>query len=199
MRMEHVAGAIALQRECFPPPFPQELLWRSEHLERHLKIFPEGQFVAVSEGRVIGSASNLRISEETWERHGSWDETVGGPTFANHDHHGTTLYGADISVSPHARGKGVARALYDARFRLVLAKKLVRYGTACRIPDYLSFRQQTSGTTQQYIVGVRDESTTDRTLTPLLRIGLKIVAVLDDYMEDEESGNAAVLLSWLPS
>ena len=198
MRPEHIVGALALQRVPSPLPFPQALLWRMEHLERHLEFFPEGQFVAVSKGRVIGSASNLCISEETWEQHGSWDETVGGPLFANHDPFGTTLYGADISVSPHARGKGVARALYDARFRLVVAKKLVRYGTACRIPDYLSFRQQTGGTTQQYIVGVRDESTTDRTLTPLLRIGLEIVAVLDDYMEDEESGNAAVLLSWLP-
>ena len=31
-----VEGVVALQRACFPPPFPEELLWKREHIERHL-------------------------------------------------------------------------------------------------------------------------------------------------------------------
>lgn len=198
MRPEHIAGAVALQRECFPPPFPEDLLWRAEHLAHHIDIFPQGQFVAVESGRVIGSASNLLLAEETWQRHATWDETVGGPFFANHTPYGSTLYGADISVHPKHRAKGVGRALYNARFDLVRSRKLVRCGTACRIPDYLSFLDSFGGTTQQYIAVVLERKTTDRTLTPLLRFGLSYVATLENYMRDEESGNAGVLLEWLP-
>ena len=198
MRAEHVTGAVALQRACFPPPFPEELLWRAEHLARHIEIFPEGQFVAVESRKVIGSASNLLLTEETWQRHATWDETVGGPFFANHTPYGSTLYGADISVHPERRAKGVGRALYNARFDLVRTRKLVRYGTACRIPDYLSFHERYRGTTKQYIAVVLERKTADRTLTPLLRFDLSYVATLENYMLDEESGNAGVLLEWLP-
>lgn len=198
MRPEHIAGAVALQRECFPPPFPEELLWRAEHLAHHIEIFPEGQFVALESGKVIGSASNLVLTEEAWRRHGTWDETVGGPYFANHAPAGSTLYGADISVAPPHRTKGVGRALYNARFDLVRSRKLVRYGTACRIPDYLSFHKRVAATTKQYIEVVLNKASADRTLTPLLRIGLSYVETLENYMMDEESGNAGVLLEWLP-
>lgn len=198
MRHEHIAGAVALQRACFPQPFPEELLWREEHLARHIEVFPEGQFVAIEAERVVGSASNLLLNEETWQRHATWEETVGGPFFANHTPYGSTLYGADISVAPAHRAKGVGRALYNARFDLVRSHKLVRYGTACRIPNYLSFHECFCGTTKQYIAVVLEGKTTDRTLTPLLRFGLSYVATLENYMLDEESGNAGVLLEWLP-
>lgn len=46
MLPKDIEGAVALQRDCFPPPFPEELLWQISHLQRHLEIFPEGQFVA---------------------------------------------------------------------------------------------------------------------------------------------------------
>ncbi|GFM13201.1 acetyltransferase [Bacillus sp. FW1] len=37
-----IKGLISLQRECFPPPFPQELLWSESQLDSHIKTFPEG-------------------------------------------------------------------------------------------------------------------------------------------------------------
>jgi hypothetical protein len=39
---------------------------------------------------------------------------------------------------------------------------------------------------------------TDRTLTPLLSYGLTFLGVIENYMEDVESGDAAALLEWLP-
>lgn len=38
-----VAGAVALQQVCFPPPFDPDLHWDAEHLLRHIELFPEGQ------------------------------------------------------------------------------------------------------------------------------------------------------------
>lgn len=195
MQTQDLEGVLALQRCCFPPPFSTEFLWRREHLEAHLAKFDEGQFVALSGDKVIGSASNNLISEMLWEAHASWEETNGGWEFDSFDPSGTTLYGADISVHPAHRGQGVGRALYTARFELVRKRNLTRFGTACRLPDFSS--SSYSGL-KDYANSVAEGTTVDRTLTPLLRYGLRLITVLQDYMDDPESGNGAALLEWTP-
>ncbi len=198
MAPEHLSGVVALQRFCFPPPFPEEYLWREEHLERHLAVYPEGQYVALDEvGRVVGSASACRIPEERWLAHLPWEETLGGFFFEGFDPNGSTLYGADISVHPEHRGMGVGRKLYAARFELVRNSGLARYGTACRMPDFARHRDNFA-TPADFARAVQEGVVTDRTLTPLLRYGLSLIEVLEDYMLDEESGNAAALLEWTP-
>jgi GNAT superfamily N-acetyltransferase len=196
-----IEGIVALQSACFPPPFPQELLWRPEHLVRHLEAFPLGQFVFVADGQVVGSASSLLVSEEVWCAHLSWEETTGGFFFTGHDPSGTTLYGADISVHPSFRGRGIARSLYKARFDLVRRLGLKRYGTTCRIPGWREWSvldppsnplQETY--CRQVVLGHHN----DRVLTPLLRMGLEYVGVVYGNMEDEESGDAAAILEWTP-
>lgn len=194
-----IPGIVALQADCFPAPFPPELLWTPAQLERHLAVFPEGQFVALADGQVVGSASSLIVSEDVWQAHGTWEETTGGFFFEGHDPEGSTLYGADISVHPRYRGQGIAKALYGARFDLVKRLGLVRFGTACRIPDYLAWsRENDTASQEQYCEDVNAGLATDRTLTPLLRMGLSLVGVVHGHMEDEESGDAAAILEWTP-
>lgn len=197
MEPKHLDGVVALQRTSFPPPFPEELHWQREHLARHLEIFPQGQFVGLDGEKVIASASNTLISEECWQAHESWEDTVGGPFLNNFDPNGSTLYGLDISVHPDYRSQGVGRRLYEERFKLARTK--TRYGTACRLPGYRAYAQENVGTTvEQYADYVVKGLTKDRTLTPLLRYGLTFRTVIRDYMEDYESDNAAALLEWLP-
>lgn len=199
LRAEHIFGAIDLQRACFPPPFDAALLWRREHLERHLEVFPQGQFVALEGERVIGSASALIISETNWQRHSDWETTVGGHFMNAHESAGTTLYGVDISVHPEFRGKGVGRALYCARFSLVGQLGLARFGSACRIPDYSAARESEPGlAVEQFCSQVAAGDRIDRTMTPLLRYGLRFVDVIHGYMGDEESADAAALLEGAP-
>lgn len=198
MAWADIDGVVALQRACFPPPFPEELLWNASHLKRHLQVFPEGQFVAV-DGQVVGSASACIISELNWREHRPWAQTVGGPFVESHDPAGSTLYGLDVSVHPLWRGQGVGRMLYHARFELVRSLDLQRYGTACRLPGYLAWSQTQEGASvEEYVEGVVSGFVTDRTLTPLLRYGLKFLGVIHDYMEDEESADSAALLEWNP-
>lgn len=193
-----IAGVVGLQRACFPAPFPEELLWNPTHLRRHLDIFPQGQFVAEASGEIIGSASSLIIDEDCWTEHRNWDDTTGGHFLSNHDPTGTTLYGADVSVSPDWRGKGVGRKLYEARFDLVRRQGLTRYGTACRIPDYATWRIKAGGPQEEYVDLIIKGEASDRTLTPLLRYGLKVVGIVHGHMQDEESGDAAAILEWTP-
>lgn len=200
MESQHICGVVALQSACFPPPFPPELLWNASHLERHLQVFPEGQFVALNGlGEVIGSASALIITEERWHLHADWDSTVGGHFFEAHDPNGTTMFGADVSVNPAWRGIGVARALFQARFSLVKSLGLKRYGTACSIPGWMEWSQANGGADQeQYCQLVAEGAVDDTTMTPLVRIGLRWTGIIPGHMEDLESGHAAAVLEWSP-
>ncbi len=199
MRSGDIPSIVALQRACFPAPFPEALLWRAEHLARHLELAPEAQFVALAEGNVVASASNARLSEENWQRHAPWDETVGGPFLDRHDPEGTTLYGLDVSVHPDHRRRGLARQLYEARFDFVRKRRLRRYGTGCRLPGYAAWADsQKAPTPAAYGQAVASGEIEDRTLTPLLRLGLRLLEIKENYMEDAESGNAAALLEWTP-
>ncbi len=197
MMQEDVPGAVALQKLAFPPPFSEDLHWDPEHLLHHVAVFPTGQWIAESEGQIVGSCSNAIISEARWQAHGSWGATVGGPYIHNHDSKGSTLYGLDITVHPEFRRIGIGRAFYAARFDLIRTQGLTRYGTGCRIPDFRQLAQTKPGLTPEaYVSMVQHGEFADRTLTPLLRYGLKLIGVVDNYMEDEESGNAGALLEW---
>jgi GNAT superfamily N-acetyltransferase len=198
MTLADLDDVVALQRDCFPEPFPEELLWQKEHLERHLEIFPEGQFVVREEGKVVASASNAILSEEHYQKHLPWEEAVGGFWMSAHDPNGTTLYGLDISVAPACRGRGLGASLYLARFALVRRLKLKRYATSCRMPGFAEWVAHNPGKDRDYVSEVRNGRIVDRTLTPLLRYGLVPLGIAYDHMDDPESLNCACLLEWEP-
>jgi GNAT superfamily N-acetyltransferase len=191
---QDICGMVALQRACFPAPFPEELLWNDSHLARHVELFPAGQFVILEGDAVVASASNTLIGEAHYQEHLSWDDTVGGYLLNTFDPKGTTLYGLDISVHPDYRRQGLARNLYKARFDLVQSMGLRRYATGCRLPDFHAFE----GPVDEYLGAVNAGNLTDRTLTPLLKLGLRLIGGHENYMEDEESRNCAALLEWTP-
>lgn len=194
-----VEAVIGLQPLAFPPPFSSDLHWDSEHILAHLHVFPHGQWVAESQGAIIASCSNTRVSEEKWQMHGSWYTTVGGPNLEGFAVDGSTLNGLDIAVHPEFRRKGIARSLYLARFALVAKLGLIRYGTACRMPGLRSWLSHNPlQSAEQYLSSVSGGAVVDQTLTPLLRLGLTPLTVIKNYMMDEESLNNAALLEWIP-
>lgn len=201
MTLDDVEGVAALQSACFPPPFPQDLLWKPHHLRRHLSVFPEGQFVAVVDGTIVGSASNVRIAGDRLRAHASWNETVGGLELRGHDPTGAVLYGVDISVHPEWRGQGVARRLYEARFALVRLQGFERYATSCRLPgfrEWLAGRPLSEEMLDRYLGKVAIGVLVDPTLTPLLKMGLRLVCGSTNHMDDVESMNCAASLEWTP-
>ena len=62
-RLHDIEKIVDLQKESFPYLARYGNIWHPEELESHLRIFPEGQFVAVEpDGTVVGSASTLIVS-----------------------------------------------------------------------------------------------------------------------------------------
>ena len=60
-RREHAAALAEMQKLAFPNLDHDELLTEA-HYHRHLEIFPEGQFVALSGDMPVGSTTTLRIN-----------------------------------------------------------------------------------------------------------------------------------------
>lgn len=184
---------LAVQREAFPPPFPEELWWKREQIEAHVELYPEGAMVAVCDGVIAGSATSLLV-RFTGKPHTWADVADNGYIRRSHDPSGDSLYGIDLCVRPSYRSRGVAAALYEARKELVVRSGLQRFLAGCRIPGYHRYADRMSA--EQYVSLVAAGELKDMVLSFMIRQGLKPIQVLDDYLEDEESLNKAVLVEW---
>ncbi|TCS95941.1 GNAT family N-acetyltransferase [Hazenella coriacea] len=184
---------LLIQREAFPPPFPEELLWSREQIEAHVDTFPAGAMIAEVDGIVAGSATSL-IVQYTGEPH-TWSEVADeGFIRRSHQTDGDSLYGIDLCVRPVFRGKGVAQALYQARKDLVKQLGLQRFMAGCRIPGYHHVAMERS--VEEYIQEVTNGQRKDQVLSFMIRQGLQPLQVLAQYLDDEESCNYAVLVEW---
>jgi GNAT superfamily N-acetyltransferase len=184
LRYEDIPEVVDLQPIVFPPPFSPDLLWKPSDLEKHLSVFPEGQFVATLGQKIIASCSNTRLVR--YDKDLKWEDAITG-----FESDGTILFGLDISVHPDYRGLGIGRAFYNLRKRLVTGY----YMTVCRVPDFHLSPQLTA---QEYVNKVINSELTDRTLTPFLRYEMKVVDILRGHMIDPESRDTSVVLEWRP-
>lgn len=185
---------LEVQRECFPPPYPEEQLWTPEQLRSHIAVFPAGALCAEIDGKVVASCTSLIIAFDPAHPQHTWAEVSDNGYIRTHNPRGNTLYGIDIAVRPAYRGRGIARLLYRARFDLVVRLGLERFLTAGRMPGY--HRHAGTLTVEEYAQRVIAGELADPVITPQLRAGLRPVAVVRDYIPDEESANAALLLEW---
>jgi predicted amidohydrolase/ribosomal protein S18 acetylase RimI-like enzyme len=192
MTRDDISAIVDLQSRVFAGMNP----WKAETLARHLTIFPEGQLVAVDEsGRVLGSASSLVIDWDDYAESAKWSVITGAGTFDTHNPLGKTLYGADISVEPLARRRGIGSLLYEARKQIVRELALKRLLAGGRIPGYAQVSQQM--TPKEYVADVIAGKREDPTLSFQLKNGFVVLDIIPDYVHDNESRNYATLLEWL--
>ncbi|MGI0002190.1 MAG: GNAT family N-acetyltransferase, partial [Nitrososphaeraceae archaeon] len=93
---EDIPKIVNLQKESFPYLARYGNIWLPEELESHLRIFPQGQFVAVEpDGLIVGSASTLMVLLNPEYAEHTWKEITANGLFTNHDSNGDSLYGAD--------------------------------------------------------------------------------------------------------
>jgi ribosomal protein S18 acetylase RimI-like enzyme len=134
---EDIPKIVNLQKESFPYLARYGNIWHPEELESHLRIFPQGQFVAVEpDGLIVGSASTLMVLLNPEYAEHTWKEITASGMFTNHNSNGDSLYGADISTHPKHRHEGIGGMLYEARKELAATLNLRRMIAGGRLFNY---------------------------------------------------------------
>ncbi|EPA06070.1 GNAT family N-acetyltransferase [Candidatus Nitrosarchaeum limnium] len=139
---EDIPKVVELQKAAFPYMAAQGVYWKPDQLEAHLKIFPEGQFVAEYHGKIIGSCSSLIVKLESEYAEHTWKGVCGDSFLSGHNPKGDSLYGADVSTHPDNRRLGVATKLYDARKTLAIKLNLRRIIAGARLFNYCEYAKE---------------------------------------------------------
>jgi ribosomal protein S18 acetylase RimI-like enzyme len=195
-RPHDIQKIVDLQKESFPYLARYGNIWHPEELESHLRIFPEGQFVAVEpDGTVVGSASTLIVSLNAEYTEHTWKEITANGMFTNHNPHGDSLYGADISTHPKYRHEGIGSMLYDIRKKLVIRLNLRRIIGGGRLFNYCEYADKMSAF--EYAQKVIRGGFRDPVLSFELDNGFKFINILPNYLDDVRSLNYASFIEWI--
>ena len=189
---QDIDALVRLQREVYPT-IPA---WQNNRVARQIELFPEGQFVAFYNDRLVGCASSLVILWDEWMEPHTWDEVTARGTFDTHDTAGYTLYGAEVFVAPLLRGKRLGHALYEARRRVCKTLNLRRIIACGRLPGYHKLADQMP--VELYARKVLWGDITDPVLSFQLREGFRYCGIMQNYLaDDHESHGNASLIVWL--
>jgi GNAT superfamily N-acetyltransferase len=197
-QIEHLTACAELQRLCFPNLPPEELLTEA-HIVNHIRLFPEGQFVAIDKdtGRVVGMTAGFRTQFDFAHAltHGHcYTQATGQRWFSHHNPRGAYYYGADMTVHPDYRGRGIARNFYDARKALCKRLNLKGQVVCGMIPGYKDYKHALQA--NAYVRLVITGDVFDSTLSTQLRNDFKVRGLLANYVQDAPTNGWAVLLEW---
>jgi GNAT superfamily N-acetyltransferase len=197
-QLQDTPAMDALFREAFDPEAPrdscEECLFE-EHFQAHLRVFPEGQFVAIDTrtNELVGFSVSMRKhfdpQNPSLER---WWRTIGEGWLTSHEPDGDWLYAVEMVVKESFRGQGVGRLLMEARWQLVQRLNLrgiiagsvpFDYG---RVADHMSI--------SEYVAAVQSGACMDRNLTKHLRMGFQVVQIIPQYVTDAGPRGYGVLI-----
>ena len=190
-RPEHAAQLEELQLVCFPTLADEER-FKQRHFLKHIELFDEGQFVALDGDIVVGATATLRLNFDLNHVDHTFGDIIQGGWLTSHEPDGAWLYGADVSVRPEYRGRGLATALYAARQEVVWKLKLKGQVTAGMIPGFSAVKNSMSA--EEYYEGVLAGRIRDPTVSMQMNVGFEPRGLLTNYLNDPVCDNYSVLL-----
>lgn len=185
---------IRVQREAFPPPFPEELLWNKEQLKNHITFFPEGALCVEIDGKIAGSITGLIVKLKDNDLEHSWADITDHGYIRNHERGGNTLYIVDICISPDYRRLGLGKWMLQSMYETVVHLGLDRLLGGGRMPGYHLYSEELS--IEEYMNKVLSGDLKDPVVSFLLRCGRTPVKPVANYLEDDESLNYGMLMEW---
>ena len=188
----HVDGIVALSRRVYPeePPYTRG------QILGHLNAFPEGVFVALYGGEVVGYAASTIVREARAFAQHSWGEITGGGYGSQFNGDGDWLYGMEVMVDPRHRRLRIGKRLYQARERLCRERGLKGIAFGGRMPGYRRQRRAYPDP-GDYVEAVKEGRHRDPVLSFQMKAGFEPVRLLRDYAPDDKaSGGHAVLMVW---
>ena len=192
---DDVMQIVMLQREIYPE-VASGSLYSPFFIEKHLRVFSEGQFCVKVEGKIIGSATNLRILLKPEYKDHTWHDIVGYGMLTSNDSTGDTLYADDILTHPSYRRLGIGTALMNARKKLCMKLGLRRIIGGGRLYDYCLYADHMNP--EEYAKKVVNGELVDPVLTFQLKNNFKCVKILPNYLLDSRSLSYATFIEWKP-
>ena len=193
---EDISKIVNLQKLSYPYLAPYGNIWRSEELESHLLIFPQGQFVAVEpDGTIVGSASTFIASLNPEYVEHTWIDITADGLFTTHIPSGDSLYLADISTHPKHRHEGIGGMIIDRWMELVTELNLRRMIGGGRLFNYTEHADKMSP--YEYVGKVMKGEIKNPVFSFELDIGFRFVKILPNYLDDVRSLNYASFIEWL--
>jgi predicted amidohydrolase/predicted N-acetyltransferase YhbS len=165
-------------------------------LRGHQHQFPEGQFVALYNGKIVGFCATFRIAADLVMRQHDWQTITGRGYASRHDPEGDWLYAMDVIVDPGLRGLRIGQRLYNERKRLCQHLRLKGIVFGGRMPNY-SRRAKVVGSPERYLELVREGKQRDPVIGFQMRNGFEPIGILHNFLpSDHESHGHAVHMIW---
>jgi hypothetical protein len=198
-RKEHCKALAKLQRVIFPTLTDEELLTEAMY-RKHLKVFPDGQFVALAniggKAKVVGATSTLRTNFNFHDIQHTFLQAIAGGWLTNHLPDGEWLYGADMGVHPDYRCLKIGSRFYEARRQLVKRLKLRGEIAGAMLPGYREHHKRLS--IEDYVRKVVSGDLKDPTLSFQLKNGFKVRGILYHHYENDTDPHAALIVREYP-
>jgi len=170
--------------------------YTSDQIAGQINRFPDGQFVAEFDGRIVGHCVTFIIAADVAMGQHTWNEITGGGFAARHDPEGDMLYGMDVIVDAEFRRLRIGQRFYKIRQDLCQWYELKGIMFGGRLPGYHRHAKQYPDP-NDYVRAVQESKLRDPVLSFQLRQEFEIVGVLKGYMpEDIESGGHATQMLW---
>ena len=188
-KSEHTAALGALQAIVFPTLSADELM-QEKHYQKHIELFPEGQFVVLDGAAVVGMSTTIRY-HLALEDHTFLDISE-GLWMTSHEPEGAWLYGMDVGVHPNYRGRGLAREIYRARQETCRNLGLKGQITVGMPNGFLNYADKMS--LDEYFDHILRGQIHDPTVSVQQRMGFELVRLIHNYLDDPQCGNGGVLM-----
>ena len=170
--------------------------YTQSEIRGQINNFPDGCFVAVLDGKIIGYCATMRIGGAVALAPHSWDEITGNGYGSRHDPTGDFLYGYEMCVDPKVRGTRIGRRLYEERRKLAEREELKGIVFGGRMPNYRRHRRKVEGP-QDYLDMVVGGRLHDPVVRFQLANGFEPIGVLSGYLpEDTRSMAFATHMVW---
>jgi GNAT superfamily N-acetyltransferase len=162
---------------------------------RHMQIFPEGQFVALEAGRVVGLTASMRIPFDPAHPFiENWYVTISDGWLNHHDPAAEWMYGVESCVHPDYQSSGIGSKLMQARFDTAQALNLRGMVAGSAIISYYKVADQV--TPKAYLQGVVEGKYFDNNLSKQIKKGFRPLALIPDYLPDPETRGWGVVIVW---
>ncbi|GIV30905.1 MAG: carbon-nitrogen hydrolase [Saprospiraceae bacterium] len=193
LKIEDYEEFKTVQQRAYHPL--SDAYWKKHHIEKLLRIFPEGQVVVTVDGKIVGAALSIIVEYDLFGDDHTYLDITGHYTFDTHDPEGDILYGIDVFIDPDYRGLRLGRRLYEYRQELCEQLNLKGIVFGGRLPNYHKYADKL--TPREYIQKVKHKEIHDPVLNFQLSNDFHVRKVMKGYLPgDEQSGEYACILRW---